>query len=111
LDFKAMQAVAARFIGSHDFAAFGRPPNPRGTTVRHVHGAEWQSEGENYWFDVEANAFLYHMVRRLVAAMVAVGSGRETQDAVVSLIDNPEARWQGAIAPACGLCLEAVIYD
>ncbi len=51
------------------------------------------------------------MVRRLVAAMVAVGNDRQSVETIASLLDDPEARWQGAIAPASGLCLEAVIYE
>lgn len=111
LDIDAMAAVADLMTGSHDFAAFGSAPNPNGHTVRQVRRAQWHSTEERYTFEIEADAFLYHMVRRLVAAMVAVGSGRETEDRIASLLDDPKARWQGAIAPASGLCLEAVNYE
>jgi tRNA pseudouridine38-40 synthase len=110
-DFEAMQAAAKVFAGRHDFAAFGRAPNPNGHTVREVRHAQWECEGDQFWFDIEADAFLYHMVRRLVAALVAVGIGRESVESIESMLDDPEARWQGAIAPASGLCLEAVIYE
>ncbi len=111
LDSEAMAAVAKLILGSHDFAAFGTAPNPNGHTVRQVCQAQWHRAEERHWFDIEADAFLYHMVRRIVAAMVAVGSGRETAESVASLLDDPQARWQGAIAPSCGLCLETVIYE
>ena len=111
LDFRAMASLAKLLVGRHDFAAFGTAPNPRGGTVRQVRLAKWHRADDEYWFDIEADAFLYHMVRRLVAAMVAVGSGRGSLESVASLLDDPQARWQGAIAPAAGLCLEAVIYD
>jgi tRNA pseudouridine38-40 synthase len=110
-EIRGMKAVATLLLGSHDFAAFGTAPNPHGTTRRQVHRAEWQDNGESFWLDIEADAFLYHMVRRLVAAMVAVGLGRETVESVGCMIDDAQARWQGPIAPACGLCLETVIYD
>lgn len=110
-DLRAMATVAKSLAGRHDFAAFGTALNPQGNTVRQVHLARWHKSGDQYWFDIEADAFLYHMVRRLVAAMVAVGCGRVTIESVASLLDDPQARWQGAIAPANGLCLEAVIYE
>jgi tRNA pseudouridine38-40 synthase len=110
-DLEAMASVASLMVGRHDFAAFGTAPNPQGHTVRQVHRAQWQSAEERYWFDIEADAFLYHMVRRLVAAMVAVGSGQSTEESIACLLEDAQGRWQGAIAPACGLCLEAVIYE
>jgi tRNA pseudouridine38-40 synthase len=111
VDLQAMQATADSLVGRHDFAAFGRPPKPEGSTVRNVLRAHWDRAEERLDFDIEADAFLYHMVRRLVAALVAVGIGRSRSESVTALLDDPDARWQGAIAPACGLCLEAVIYD
>jgi len=111
VDLQAMQATADSLVGRHDFAAFGRPPKPEGTTVRNVLRAQWDQVGERLSFDIEAEAFLYHMVRRLVAALVAIGLGHSRPESVTVLLDDPDARWQGAIAPACGLCLEAVIYD
>jgi tRNA pseudouridine38-40 synthase len=110
-DLEAMKAATKVIVGRHDFAAFGRAPNPNGHTVREVRQAQWNSDGDQLWFDIEADAFLYHMVRRLVAALVAVGIGRENVESIASLLDDPKARWQGAIAPASGLCLEAVIYE
>lgn len=109
-ELEAMKAVAKAIVGRHDFAAFGRAPHPDGHTLRQVRQAQWDCEGDQFWFDIEADAFLYHMVRRLVAAMVAVGNGSESVESIESMLDDPKARWQGAIAPARGLCLETVIY-
>ena len=106
----AMEDVANRLLGRHDFAAFGRAPIPGGDTVRNVSRAAWRSDEGALWFEIEADAFLYRMVRKLVAAMVKVGSrGIEPQD-VLEHLNNPQARWEGGIAPACGLCLEEVVY-
>jgi len=106
----AMECIAGQLIGRHDFASFGRAPIPGGETVRNVFQAAWISDEGSLWFEIEADAFLYHMVRKLVAAMVKVGlRSIEPQD-VLGYLKNPEARWEGNIAPACGLCLEDVIY-
>jgi tRNA pseudouridine38-40 synthase len=111
VELRTMQATADTLVGRHDFAAFGKPSKPEGSTVRNVLRARWVRAEERLDFDIEANAFLYHMVRRLVAALVAVGTGRSRPESVSALLDDPDARWEGAIAPACGLCLEAVIYE
>jgi tRNA U38,U39,U40 pseudouridine synthase TruA len=51
------------------------------------------------------------MVRRFVAAMIEVGAGRLNAEDIRVLLDDPRLRWEGRIAAAQGLCLEAVIYE
>jgi tRNA pseudouridine38-40 synthase len=109
-DVTAMEIFAGELMGRHDFAAFGRASIPGGETVRNVFRAEWISGEGSLCFKIEANAFLYHMVRKLVAAMVKVGSRSIGPQDVLECLNNPQARWEGAIAPACGLCLEEVTY-
>jgi tRNA pseudouridine38-40 synthase len=108
---EVMEAIAAAIVGRRDFAPFGRPPIPGGHSVRQVFSAEWRSEFENLVFEIEADAFLYHMVRRLVAAMLDVGNARLGVQDFQAVLDDPERRWEGQIAPARGLFLEEVIYD
>jgi tRNA pseudouridine38-40 synthase len=109
-DVKAMGKVAQALVGRRDFAAFGRAPISGGHTVRQVFEAGWSREADRLTFEVEADAFLNHMVRRLVAASWQVGMGRLRRRDVLSLLDDPSRRWEGRIAPARGLCLQAVIY-
>jgi len=109
-DMDLMQHVAAAMQGVHDFGAFGRPPRAGGSTCRNVVQAAWSRQGTRITFMVEANAFLYHMVRRMVAAMVACGEARETVQGVLEHLQQPRNVWDGGLAPAHGLCLEAVRY-
>ena len=106
-----MRTVAQGLLGRHDFRAFGQAPIEGGHTRRTVLKAAWHVEVGGLQLEIEADAFLQHMVRRIVAASVAVGESRASVDEVLALIDAPEARWQGALAPARGLTLEAVMYD
>jgi len=108
---EAMEAVAATLIGRRDFAAFGRAPIADGHTVRQVFQAQWQQELKILVFEIEADAFLFHMVRRLVAGMIDVGVGRLSAHDLQALLDDPQLRWKGQVAAAQGLCLEAVSYD
>jgi tRNA pseudouridine38-40 synthase len=109
-DLKALEGAAAYLPGAHDFAAFGTPPRPGGATIREVLEAGWRSQGDELYFEITANAFLYHMVRRLVSFQVSIGQGKLQPDAFGRYLDrqNPEA--VGGLAPACGLTLVQVFY-
>jgi tRNA pseudouridine38-40 synthase len=73
LDGNALKQNAGIFLGTHDFAAFGSPTTPKGTTVRTVTKTEWRKMPDGEWqFEVQADAFLYRMVRRLVFVQVAL---------------------------------------
>lgn len=107
---EALQAVARLFVGVHDFAAFGTPPRTGGSTLRKVTQSDWQQSGADLFFEVSANAFLYHMVRRMVFIQVRVAQHRLERQAVAqSLQQVPSVMFQG-LAPPHGLTLVAVLY-
>ncbi len=105
-----MQTAAELMRGKHDFVAFGSAPMQGGRTTRDVLDATWNKSGRSLWFEIEADAFLYHMVRRMVAALVEIGQGRKFVEDVERMLDDPSLLWQG-LAPAHGLCLTEVRYD
>lgn len=114
LDGEAMRQAAALLLGEHDFAAFGRPPQGE-NTVRRVYRSEWEQQptpfGTWWTYRIEANAFLQHMVRRVVGALVAVGQKRLTVaefDDIFRRADLSGMKW---LAPPQGLTLEAVRYE
>jgi tRNA pseudouridine38-40 synthase len=108
--------VAKLFLGTHDFSAFGSPTTPKGTTVRTVMKAEWQQVKEDEWhFEVQADAFLYRMVRRLVFVQVAVAQDRVSVEAVARSLAKPlpagtRSGLPSSLAPAHGLTLVEVKY-
>jgi len=104
--------------GTHDFAAFGTPPRSGGSTVRTVISASWQQQTDEWIFEIQADAFLYRMVRRLVYAQVAVGQARLSAKILVRALDErsdirqaAQAQIPASLAPACGLTLVKVRYD
>jgi tRNA pseudouridine38-40 synthase len=113
LDGAALRAGAALIVGAHDFGAFGRPTQGE-STVREVLRAEWRARPPCWIFEIEANAFLYRMVRGLTGALAAVGSGELTLDAFAGLLAEGAAgrrRAGGWVAPPQGLCLTQVSYS
>jgi tRNA pseudouridine38-40 synthase len=112
--------TAQLFLGTHDFSAFGSPTTPRGNTVRTVMKAEWTQAGQDEWhFEVQANAFLYRMVRRLVFAQVAVAQGKVSAEAIAHSLANQDSAGTrsetlpsvpAGLAPAHGLTLVEVNY-
>jgi tRNA pseudouridine38-40 synthase len=109
LDAAAMQAAANLLVGRHDFAAFGRPPKGD-NTVRDVLRSEWSGAAPWLYFDIEATAFLYRMVRNLVGTMLQVGLGRMTVDVFGQVLASRDRAHVGPAAKPWGLCLVAVKY-
>jgi tRNA pseudouridine38-40 synthase len=111
LDLAAMQMAAGELAGRQDFIACSGPLEAGRTSVRTVFTAGWRSESCVLLFDIEADAFLPHMVRRLAGALVQVGRGRMEGAELLRLLGQAEPGSIGPTAPAHGLCLQRVEYD
>ncbi|HET9907632.1 MAG TPA: tRNA pseudouridine(38-40) synthase TruA [Anaerolineales bacterium] len=111
----ALGHFAKLFLGTHDFSAFGSRTTPKGGTVRTVVKAEWTQTGEakDEWrFEVQADAFLYRMVRKLVFVQVAAAQGKVLAETITSALVKPAtAKIPAGLAPAHGLTLVQVTYD
>jgi tRNA pseudouridine38-40 synthase len=104
-------AQAAQSLpGKHDFAAFGTPPRARSSTIRTVYKAQWQAAGADWVFLVEADAFLYHMVRRMVALLVEVGQEHRPVSQVQAYVERELPSPVPGLAPPQGLVLAGVRY-
>jgi tRNA pseudouridine38-40 synthase len=111
LNVERMQEAAQYLIGQHDFGAFGQPPQGD-NTVRQVFRADWYlGEDSCLHFEIEANAFLRHMVRNIVGSLILVGRGQWAAENVETALASRNRASSGPPAPAQGLCLMAVSYD
>ena len=106
LDVDAMARAAVAFEGRHDYSAFGgSDPQP----VRTVHRVRVRRAGDLITIDVRADAFLRGMVRRMVAALLAVGRGALPEGSIAGLLAGATPALDGAAAAAKGLCLRRVV--
>jgi tRNA pseudouridine38-40 synthase len=114
LDVSAMAEASQHLIGRKDFAAFGTAPEEDGHTVREVRQAHWVSTdvngGVTLDFFIEADAFLYRMVRSIVGTLKMVGTGEMTAADFEAALEAADRSRAGTPAPPNGLCLIEVIY-
>ncbi|RPJ48529.1 MAG: tRNA pseudouridine(38-40) synthase TruA [Chloroflexi bacterium] len=111
-ELERLQAAARLLHGTYDFAAFGTPPRPGGSTIRTVFEAGWFGQEERLArFEVTANAFLYHMVRRMVFVQVLIGQQRLSLEALQEALAEPKtANLPPGLALPQGLNLKEVFY-
>jgi len=115
IDGDLLQKAAPLFVGQYDFASYGTPPRAGSSTMRTVMNSSWQQVDDEWHYEVQANAFLYRMVRRLVFVQVAVAQGKISVEAVAgSLAEQAEGQESSelpsGLAPAHGLTLIEVTY-
>lgn len=110
LDVEALQRLASRVIGEHDFTAFRAADCASASTRRFVSESTWTRSGNIVTYRVSANAFLKQMVRTLVGSMVDVVQGRLEESTFVELLGGGLRTRAGKTAPAEGLSLVAVEY-
>lgn len=113
LNIEEMKSAAQFFCGTYDFSAFMAAGGSQKTTVRTIHAclvrqsAEWNEQIE---VEVEANAFLYNMVRIITGTLVDVGVGRIAASDIPDIIKSCDRKRAGMTAPPEGLFLKKVFY-
>ncbi|XP_016982196.1 tRNA pseudouridine synthase-like 1 isoform X2 [Drosophila rhopaloa] len=134
-DIDRVRVAARMFIGVHDFRTFMSVSRQKGPsrdhpmfTVRKIDeinirlgktlalaaNATLATETYDYWdFEIKAKSFLYKQVRRIVGALIALGSGRIDERCIYQMLTIPSKNsWDHRVllAPACGLYLCRVHY-
>jgi tRNA pseudouridine38-40 synthase len=114
LDAQAMQRAAMPLIGRHDFRSFETTGAPRKTSVRTVFDLRVErGRGEREHFltlEIEADGFLYNMVRTITGTLLDVGRGARPESWPGEVLKAMDRRRAGRTAPAHGLFLVAVKY-
>jgi tRNA pseudouridine38-40 synthase len=111
LDLAAMDRAIACLEGERDFASFQAAGCEAAHSVRRVYRASIRRERELVYFDIEANAFLRHMVRNIVGTLVEIGRGERQADSFAVLLAAKDRTQAGPTAPPEGLFLMEVRYE
>ena len=110
LDLEKMRDAARYLVGEHDFSAFRSSECQARSPVRTVKRLELFRKGSYVVFDVQANAFLHHMVRNIVGCLVYVGKGRFPPGWLGELLAARDRTRGAPTFPAAGLYLLRVEY-
>lgn len=111
LDADAMLAAAGLLLGEHDFSAFRSIECQAKTPVKTLRRADVARHGDLLVFNFEASAFLHHMVRNIVGALVYVGKGAHSPDWLGGLLAGRDRARAAPTFEACGLYFAGVDYD
>lgn len=121
IDVAAMRQAAELLRGRHDFASFQAAGSDRKTTVRDVRALEIIDQGrvgqgsddpavQRLAIEVEADGFLYNMVRNIVGTLVEVGRGKRSPAWAAEVLAACDRTVAGPTAPPQGLFLLRVDY-
>jgi len=110
LDATAMAAAARCLVGSHDFSSFRASGCQAHTPVRQLLRLEITRRRDWITIEVEANAFLHHMVRNIVGSLVEIGRGERPVEWMHELLQARDRKLAGITAPAAGLVLTQIHY-
>lgn len=111
LSLEAMQAGARFLEGEQDFSSFRAAECQAKSAVKTLHEARVRRNGDYLVFDFRANAFLHHMVRNMVGALVFVGKGKHPPEWIGELLAAKNRTRAAPTFPAAGLYLVGVEYE
>ena len=110
LDADAMHRAAQALVGEHDFSAFRTVHCQAAHAMRDLQRIRVARDGDRIVLDVQANAFLHHMVRNIVGTLVPVGAGEQPEDWPARLLAGRDRTLAGPTAPPQGLVFVGPLY-
>ncbi|SFC44870.1 tRNA pseudouridine38-40 synthase [Marinospirillum celere] len=110
LNAERMHEAAQLLIGEKDFSAFRSIRCQSRIAWRHMHFIKVLRRGELLIIDIQANAFLHHMVRNIVGTLIKIGRHEKPIEWINELLASKERAQAGITAPAAGLYFVAALY-
>jgi len=110
LDTARMKKGSRYIVGRHDFTSFQTKDGRQMNAVRTISRVNIKREGDVIYIDIEANGFLYNMVRNIVGTLIEVGRGKFEIGYVKEIMEKRDRRSCGPTASAKGLSLVKVMY-
>ncbi len=110
LDAEFLSSQAKQFIGTYDFSSFCAAGSSVEDTVRTVMNASVERNGDEVIFRVEADGFLYNMVRIMTGTLIDISRGKLPENSIPQIIEAKNRFAAGYTAPARGLYLNKIHY-
>lgn len=110
IDAELLNSEAQSFLGTHDFSAFCAAASDVEDKTRTVKSVSFKRNGDFCELYIEADGFLYNMVRIIVGTLLDINSGKIEQGKISEIINSKDRQQAGVTAKACGLYLNRVNY-
>ena len=116
LNIRAMRQEAKSLVGRKDFKSFTatdpakRKTGKKENTIRTIKRLSIAARGHTVTIDIEANGFLYKMVRNIVGTLLEVGRGKLKKGSIKEILAEKNRRAAGYTDQAHGLTLLGVHY-
>ncbi|KAF1701279.1 tRNA pseudouridine(38-40) synthase TruA [Pseudoxanthomonas suwonensis] len=110
LDADAMHRAAQALLGENDFSAFRTVHCQAPHARRNLQDIQVRRSGETVSIEVQANAFLHHMVRNIVGSLLEVGAGAQDEGWIARLLAGRDRALAGPTAPPQGLVFLRPLY-
>jgi tRNA pseudouridine38-40 synthase len=111
LDAGRMRAAAELLVGRHDFSAFRSSECQARSPVRTLMSLDIERRDDHVVFDVCADAFLHHMVRNFIGALICVGKGKQPPEWIAEVLASRDRSRGAPTFEAAGLYLTHVEYE
>ena len=112
LDAALLNEAAQAYVGRHDFTSFCTLDNrEQGDMTREVKLFSVTRDGDMVTMRVEADGFLYNMVRIMVGTLLRIAQGKIPPDGIPAILEKKDRKYAGPTAKACGLYLNRVYYE
>jgi len=110
LDIEVMKKEAKVLLGTHDFTSFKMSNEKSSNCRRTIKKLMLKKKGDFIEINVEADGFLYNMVRNIAGTLIEIGRSRFPEGSMSKILKNKDRKTAGPTAPASGLCLMSVKY-
>lgn len=110
LEVGRMQQAAHTLVGEHDFSSYRAMQCQAKSPVRTVYQLDVTRSGDFIYLDIEANAFLHHMVRNIAGVLMSIGAGEQPVEWAKDVLALRDRTLGGVTAPPHGLYLVSVVY-
>lgn len=110
LDLKLMQQESKVLLGQHDFRSFQATDKKKDNSIRTIKKITFKKRNKMIYIDIEADGFLYNMVRNIVGTLIEIGRGKVSPGSLRRVLKAKDRKLAGPTAPAKGLSLLRVNY-